>query len=375
MTAAASVFHNLGVHTALAKIEATEGTDAVPAIGTDDIVVVSDGVQMAEGVEHGTVMPAMPYGGEVPAPMIARRGTWTIPLLLYGKGLTVGDITNHIPAWLGVILQTVGKVTIGSADPSSAVWAPRTVDPHLIDNADAKQAKGSTFTLARYVGRSNDWTQHKLQKQVACRVSQLVFNFSPATDVVICTASGVGVPVEPSDIAATSGGNDVLASATLDGTNNDWLVANAQSSQLIKQSSAGSGYCDLSAFSITVDFGAIHVITDGAEGGANATAHGQPTVTFTFDPSIQKDSDYDLVNDIWRPIQYDGTTHDELRIDTSEIFPAGRAANTGFGLSFSLRGVQYNGEINRAQDRLRIDGNGKCTRTSITAELMEMSLS
>ena len=212
----------------LAKLEATPGTDPIPAVGTDDLFVSMDSPGIKLGVTQVGNEPASPTGYELPAAIATIKPTATYRIPLYGKGLSTGS--PILPRRLSVILASCGHVDRNAGSPagSEVVWTPDSIYPRTTaPTTGTVTANPCTFTIYDFLARDgavNTGTKI-LQRMVGCRVSQVRFVLTVGQWAFL-EVDILGLSVQP--VAST----DDLSAADLDDVRTDFVRANAAQSEL-----------------------------------------------------------------------------------------------------------------------------------------------
>lgn len=329
-----------------AKIEDTEGTDAEPARGTDDLVVTK-GASIQMGVQHAEIELESPYGGLAPAPrtVIAPTISFTVPL--FGAGFGGDPSIIQQTAFMSAILQSCGDIDISGSSGEVLKWTPNTWDTKsFIDESDSATDKGSTFTFEGDMGLKGrpDSGTTTTYTVVGCRVQSLRFQLN-AQGVCMCEVTAAGVYAsQPADVTLDSGTALTDYNPTFDA---DFITANGLTTIFGLTTAGTSQTAQSNNFEISVDFGATHVSGDDAESGVSFTRNGQFRVTATANPVRVLQSTWDYWDQIFSPLAESGSARDKRYIQTSKVTPARRAADEGYSWQFFLPDVTYGGEDER----------------------------
>lgn len=326
----------------LAKLEATEGTDAAPVVGTDDLFCLLSSGGISENVTAIQVDPASPNGWELPQSVSTRKPTATLSIPFYGLGEAGGGVVNA-PAWLRVLLQSCGHVNYnaGAGGGVAITWNPDNIYPLTTDSAGVATAALPTFTLYEFSGRdgSNAAGTKVVKKMLGCRVSSITINMTvgqwTSMDVAI---SGLWVQ---SDGVTTD-----ISGADLDGAASDFLKPNGAASILTFPSGPTAVPLKSQSTQWTIDFGAEHIEGDDLASGVSCIGTSAPRITGTANPILVSSQ-----IDLWEDAKANQT---QLVYSLgTPMTPQGRSANAGYTLNFGAPAVQVLGEIDRSQKVMR----------------------
>ena len=345
----------------LAKIETTEGTDAAPVVGTDDLYTMTDSEGIKVNVAYGDNTPDSPYGGTLPAGVASKDATWSLRIPLYGKGLSGGNIV--VPSFISAILATLCDVTIGSADSTSLtltfgdIFAPATTDA-----ADAVTQNGRTFTLYEYGGRDGTLAAGKKPLKIAtgCRIAQAVFEF-PAQGACVVTLSGPALATEEADVTTD------LSGFTADGMVSDIVYGGNLTSTIDNAAGDGPHTLESTGLTVTVTTGAVAYEGDNNGTGFGGTAIDNLRVEATFTAVLAAQSDYDFIADVW------GGGTNIIATNSAGVFPAGRATDTGYGWKVDIPALEGPGETVR-ESPMRFTRNGVCQRATLSGSPVTLTL-
>lgn len=302
--------------TVLVKVENTEGTDATPAVGTDDVFVMNDSSGIDSGQSLGTVVGASPTGDAQTQYVQMRQGTASYRIPLYGLGLSTGVI--QLPRWAEVLFGSFCDIVIGSSDSTSAVIRPNLANPQTTDDGDSVTSNKKTFTVYEWKGVDGTLAggTKTLTKLIGARVSSVTLDF-PVGDLCVATFNFVGRPVTvASDTTDLSGWTGE--------TTRDFITPNAFQTQLTPNGGAAIDTC-MSSLSLNMDLAGAHIMGDCEDAtGVAGTALGAITLTGSIDPLLASGDISTWMNDI--------NACDYFTLSSSEIHPLTRSANTGYGV-------------------------------------------
>ena len=317
----------------LAKLEANEGVDAAPVVGTDDLFVLQDSAGIAQNVTTVGVDPASPTGYELPQAIATRKPTATYRIPVYGLGKTSTAV--NLPAWLGVILQSCGHVNRNAdatgTDGTIVTWQPDPLFPRLTAVAGTTAAAGKTFTLYDYRGRDGSIAggTKVLQRMVGCRVSSLSLTLTVGQWAVL----EVGISGEW--VIDSSSAAD-LSAFDLDNVRTDFVVPNGSASQFVF---AGPTTVPLRASSTvwSMDFGTEHIEGDDTSSGVACIGTQQVRVTGTTNPIVSASNiaTWETAQSTQAAVAYSLAT---------PMTPQGRTAAAGYTIDVDAPTVQLVGD-------------------------------
>ena len=263
----------------LAKLEATPGTDPIPAVGTDDLFVSMDSPGIKLGVTQVGNEPASPTGYELPAAIATIKPSATYRIPLYGKGRVVGPPTSPVlPRWMSVILASCGHVDRDANSATEVIWTPDSIYPRTTaPTTGTVSANLCTFTVYDFLARDgavNTGTKI-LQRMVGCRVSQVRIVLTVGQWAFL-EVDILGLSVQP--VASTTN----LSSADLDDVRTDFVRANAAQSQLVF--TGGTYALQSQSTTWTIDFGASQEEGDTTSAGVATVGTRQALVTASMNP-------------------------------------------------------------------------------------------
>ena len=326
----------------LAKLEPTEGTDANPVVGTDDVFCLQSSAGIVEGVTTVQVDPASPNGWELPQAVSTRKPTATLSIPFYGLGEAGGGVVNA-PAWLRVLLQSCGHVNYnaGAGGGVAITWNPDNIYPLTTAANGTPTAALPTFTLYEFSGRdgSNATGTKVIKKMLGCRVSSITINMTvgqwTTMDVAI---SGLWVQ---SDNSTTD-----ISGADLDGAASDFLRPNGAASVLTFPTGPTAVTLKTQSTQWTIDFGGEHIEGDDLSSGVSCIGTDAPRITGTANPILASSQ-----IDLWENAKA-AQTQLIYSLGTA-MTPQGRSAGAGYTVDFDAPAVQVSGEIDRSQKVMR----------------------
>ena len=325
----------------LVKGEGTEGTDASPVVGTDDIFVMNDsgGIDTAQATSE--VRGASPTGDIQTMFVNSRMGTAQYRVPLYGMGLDTGVI--QLSRWAEVVLGSFMDINIGSSDSTSAELSLNLANPTTTDDADSASANDKTFTIHEYKGLSGAIAggTKVFTKMLGCRVQTATLNFNVG-ELATLDFTAIGRPTPPA-----SSTTDLSSWDGEVGSNSDFITPNAFQTQLTPNGGAAIDTC-MSAMTITIDLGSAHIMGDCEDAsGVSGTALGSPTVTVSINPLLAAGDIATWMADI--------NAQDFFALSSSEIFPATRSANTGYGVLVEAARLHANmTQVDRSNPEVRL---------------------
>lgn len=351
----------------LAKLEATPGTDPIPAVGTDDLFVSMDSPGIKLGVTQVGNEPASPTGYELPAAIATIKPTATYRIPLYGKGLSTGNPV--LPRWLSVILASCGHVDRNAGSPagSEVVWTPDSIYPRTTAVGGSVSANNCTFTVYDYLARDgavNGGTKI-LQRMVGCRVSQVRFVLTVGQWAFL-EVDILGLSVQP--VASTNN----LSAADLDDVRTDFVRANAAQSEF--SFTAGTYVLQSQSTTWTVDFGAAQEEGDTTSAGVATVGTRQALVTASMNP-IQTSgtptpgTDITLLSDV----QFE--QEDGAYSMAGSMTPEGRFVDTGYTLRVAAPAVQIVFDYDTSGSVVRLPTTAKAVSADSTTPPISLTLS
>lgn len=346
----------------LAKLESTEGTDASPVVGTNDLYVLQDSPGINENVTAITNEPASPTGFELPQTTATRKPSATYRIPLYGKGEDGSGVVN-LPAWVSVILQSCGHVNqdAGAGGGVQVNWTPDPLYPRLTDDGGSVSAAQKTFTIYDFWGRdgSNASGTKILQAMVGCRVSALRLLLTVGQWLVL-EVDVLGKWVLP--VASTTD----LSGANLDGAL-DFMTPNGSASEF---TFSGPQTIPLKAQSTqwSIEFGAEQIEGDDISSGVSCVGTQQAIVTGTTNPILSSAN----IN-LWQT-----AIRDQSRVSYSlgtAMTAQGRSVNTGYTIDVAAPQVQFVGGFDRGSSAIRQSLQLRSVTTDSSTPPFTLSLS
>ena len=352
----------------LAKLEATPGTDPIPAVGTDDLFVSMDSAGIKLGVTQVGNEPASPTGYELPAAIATIKPTATYRIPLYGKGRVVGPPTSPVlPRWLSVILASCGHVDRSASTGTEVVWTPDSIFPRTTNIAgNSTTANDCTFTVYDYLARSGSVATGTkiLQAMVGCRVSQVRFVLTVGQWAFL-EVDILGLSVQP------IGTTDDLSAADLDDVRTDFVRANAAQSEF--NFTAGSYVLQSQSTTWTIDFGATQEEGDSTSAGVATVGTRQALVTASMNP-IQNDglgSGMDITQLSATQFEQEDGTYGMA----GSMTPEGRSVDIGYTLRVAAPGVQLVFDYDTSGSVVRLPTTAKAVSPDSTTPPISLTLS
>ena len=351
----------------LAKLEATPGTDPIPAVGTDDLFVSMDSPGIKLGVTQVGNEPASPTGYELPAAIATIKPSATYRIPLYGKGLSTGNPV--LPRWLSVILASCGHVDRNAGSPagSEVVWTPDSIYPRTTAVGGGVSANDCTFTVYDFLARDgavNTGTKI-LQRMVGCRVSQVRFVLTVGQWAFL-EVDILGLSVQP--VASTTN----LSAADLDDVRTDFVRANAAQSELT------FGVTDYvlqsQSTTWTIDFGASQEEGDTTSAGVATVGTRQALVTASLNP-IQTSgtptpgTDITLLSDA--QFEQEGGAY----AMAGSMTPEGQLVDTGYTFRIAAPAVQVVFDYDTTGSVVRLPTTAKAVSPDSTTPPISLTLS
>lgn len=325
----------------LIKGEGTEGTDASPTVGTDDIFVMADssGIDTAQAVAE--VRGASPTGDIQSMYVQSRMGTANYRVPLYGMGLDTGVI--QLSRWAEVVLGSFMDINIGSSDSTSAELTLNLANPTTTDDGDSASANAKTFTIHEYKGLDGSLSGgvKTFTKLLGARVQTCTLNF-PVGELATLEFTAIGRPTP-----AASSTTDLSSWTGEVGSNSDFITSNALQTQLTPNGGSAIDTC-MNALTVTIDLGSAHIMGDCQDAsGVAGTALGSPTVTVSINPLLASGDIATWMADV--------NAQDFFDLTSSEIFPLTRSANTGYGVILECARLHANfTQIDTGNPELRL---------------------
>lgn len=326
----------------LFKSESTEGTDAVPVVGTDDVFVLRDSAGITQGVSTVKVDPASPTGRRLKQGTSTRKPSATYRIPIYGIGGTGVPFVVALPKWLSVALRTCGHVNqdAGAGDGIEVNWTPDPVDPRLTDDSGVVSRANRTFTIYDYWGGDGNAASGTkiLQKMVGCKVVAMRINMTVGQWVVI-EIDVQGLWVLPASVTTDISGFD------LDGAVSQFVVPNGVASVLTLPEPTKVG---LKAQSTvwSLDFQGEQIEGDDLGSGVSCVTLGAPIITATCNPVVAAANIA-----LWETtIRDQGLAAYSL---TNALTPQGENPDTGYTFDISVPQVQFVGEYDRGSNTVR----------------------
>lgn len=299
----------------LVKSEGTEGDDALPTVGTDDLFVMNDsqGIDTAQAVSE--VRGASPTGDIQTTFVQNRMGTASYRVPLYGLGLT--DSVIQLPRWADVLLGSFMDLDIGSSDATSCDMSLNLANPQKTDDSDSASPIDQTFTVYEWKGLDGAIAggTKTLTKLIGARVQSVTLDFNVG-ELAVATFNLIGRPV-------TVASDTTDLSGWVGETTSDFMTPNAFQSVLTPNGGTGIDTC-MSSLSLTIDLGSAHITGDCEDAsGVSGTALGSPTVSVSVNPLLAAADISAWMAEI--------NSQDYFDLTTTEIHPLTRSANTGYG--------------------------------------------
>lgn len=310
----------------LAKLEATEGTDAAPVAGTDDLFVSMDSPGINLGITQVSNEPASPTGYELPAATSTRKPTATYRIPLYGKGRAVGPPTAPVlPQYMAVLLASCGHVDRSASTSTQVVWTPDPINARTTSTAGSVSANLPTFTIYDYIGRDGSVAAGTkiLVAMTGCRVAQIRLNLTVGQWAFL-EVDIQGLAVQP--VAVTTD----LSAADLDDVRTDFVRCNGAQSAL---NYGGAIALKTQSTVWTIDFSAVQEEGDTSDSGVACVGLRGAIVTGTMNP-IQATADIAALSDA----QWDQEVGAYSM--AGSMTPEGRTVDTGYTLKVAAPSVQ-----------------------------------
>jgi hypothetical protein len=323
----------------LAKLETTEGVDANPVVGTDDLFVLQASSGVAGGVSTVQVDPASPTGDELPQAISTRKPVVGLEVPMYGKGISGGDVVPG--AWVRVLLQSVGHVNYnaGAGGGVQIDWTPDPIYASTTDAAGVVTAANKTFTLYELAGRDGSIASgiKVLRKALGCKVTSVNIGLTVGQWAVASFGiSGLWVEPESSTLDLTN--------ADLDNVASDFVRING-ASQTFSFPGPTSVPLRAQAVQWAIDFGGEHIEGDNTDSGVACIGLGATRITGTANPILVSSQ----IN-LWEDAKSAQTT---LAYSMTAMTPAGRTAGTGYSIKIAAPAVQVVGDVDLSSTVVR----------------------
>jgi hypothetical protein len=326
----------------LAKLEATEGTDAAPAVGTDDLFVSMDSAGIDNGVTVVDNDPASPTGYQLPSAIATAKPSATYRIPLYGKGLSTGQIV--LPRYALVFLASCGHIDLSGGSPAGELmtWTPDAIYPRTTAANGTVTANLRTFTVYDYLARDGSVAAGTkiLQAMVGARVSQIRFNLTVG-QWAFMEVDVLGLYVKPTAVTTS------LAAFDLDNVTTDFVRCNAAQSSL---NYGGAIALKANTTSWTIDFGAAQEDGDTTNAGVACVGVRQAIVSGATN-ILQATADIDAFADA-QDVQETGAY-----AMAGSMTPSGRSVDTGYTVRIAAPAVQLT---------YKYDTSGSAVRTAAT---------
>ena len=353
----------------LAKLEATPGTDPIPAVGTDDLFVSMDSPGIKLGVTQVGNEPASPTGYELPAAIATIKPSATYRIPLYGKGRVVGPPTSPVlPRWMSVILASCGHVDRNASTATEVIWTPDSIYPRTTaPTTGTVSANLCTFTVYDFLARDgavNTGTKI-LQRMVGCRVSQVRIVLTVGQWAFL-EVDILGLSVQP--VADTTN----LSSADLDDVRTDFVRANAAQSQLVFD--GGTYALQSQSTTWTIDFGASQEEGDTTSAGVATVGTRQALVTASMNP-IQTSGTPTPGTDITLMSDAQFQQEDGAYSMAGSMTPEGQFVDTGYTLKVAAPAVQIVFDYDTSGSVVRLPTTAKAVSADSTTPPISLTLS
>jgi hypothetical protein len=268
------------------KLEGTEGTDAVPVLGTDDMFVLRDSPGIDQQISPIQIDGGSPTGGSLVTVLGTRKPRATYRIPMYGMGLTDPGGAVIVPIWMGVCLQSAGVVEVENATPATFVrWHPNPAGPAVIVGGTPTATGKGSFTIYEYIGRAGTIAAGTkiLRKMVGCKVVA-VRCIAAINQPLVLEIDVLGQYVK--DVAITSS-----MAAWDDGVTTQIPVPLGGTTQLqaagVTPTVGGTLTTQASNVTYTLDFGGEHVEGDNSGSGVACVENaGTIAGTATVNPVI-----------------------------------------------------------------------------------------
>ena len=360
----------------------TEGTYAVhttfaTAIDGEDLAATN--AKVTENVARLRVVPRTPLGGSLAGPIGSALASWELEVPMIGLSDDNWATDAGIPRVVHQILSTCGVVT-NTGDV--VTWRPRTHFGYFVGNSsgNGQDFVARSFSMLYVDGVTFDEDADpealiytaRTTRLVGCRVGKVAMEF-PVAGICMFKISGLGINADISTYPADETGITVADFASHDwegASGSDAVTMNGAASTIQMRTTGVAQATYLSSMTIDVDFGAEHIMADSTSAGAAGVANSYPTITGSMDPVLTPQTDFNW----WNHLHDQTALNDWSHFAMSELLPAGRSSEEGYGWDIDMPYIQFTGEPTQDKNQ-RLSMNFEATRGgTVTNEPLTLTL-